>query len=91
MSLNESLPGFHASRPSGVTGMVEYTMPTPGNNTFPNWFTQQLRVGYYSAVSHMDAHFGQVLAALEASGTANETIVVMTGDHGWQVRVWLVE
>ena len=37
-------------------------------STFPAWFTQQLRVGYYSAVTHMDWHFGMVLKALEATG-----------------------
>jgi membrane-anchored protein YejM (alkaline phosphatase superfamily) len=40
---------------------------------------------YYTAVTHMDWHFGMVLKALEDSGQAQDTIVSMTGDHGWQV------
>ena len=56
-----------------------------GNNTFPDWFAQQLRLGYYSAVTHMDRHFGMVLQALEESGQADSTVVVFTGDHGWQL------
>ena len=38
----------------------------------------------------MDANFGSILDALEASGAANDTIVVFAGDHGWQVRLVLV-
>ena len=40
---------------------------------------------YYGMISHMDAHIGQVLKALEASGKANNTIVVYTADHGLAV------
>ena len=47
----------------------------PTASTFPAWFTQQLRVGYYSAVTHMDWHFGMVLKALEETGQADDTIV----------------
>eukprot|EP00937_MAST-01D_sp_MAST-1D-sp2_P002014 g2014.t1 len=78
MNLNESLPGFAASRPAGISGKQQFLQPRPGNNTFPSWFTQQLRVGYYSAVTHMDQHFGMVLDALEATGAANDTVVIMT-------------
>jgi len=40
---------------------------------------------YYGMISHMDAHIGRVLAALEASGRADNTIVVYTADHGLAV------
>ena len=36
-------------------------------------------------IEHMDAKIGQVLAALEASGRADDTIVVYTADHGLAV------
>jgi arylsulfatase A-like enzyme len=85
MSLNEDLPGFHSSRPAGIEGLQRFLQPRPGNNTFPSWFTQQIRLGYYSAVTHMDIHFGQILDTLEATGLADDTIVIMTGDHGWQL------
>lgn len=42
---------------------------------------QYLRRGYYGAVSYTDYHFGRMLDALDASGQANNTIVVLTGDH----------
>jgi len=37
---------------------------------------------YYGMVSSVDAGVGRILAALEASGRAEDTIVVYTGDHG---------
>lgn len=46
MSLNEDNPAFKRSKPSAVTGLAEFIQPRPGNNTFPSWFTKQLRLGY---------------------------------------------
>ena len=40
---------------------------------------------YYGMIEHMDAKIGQVLAGLEASGRADDTIVVYTADHGLAV------
>ena len=41
--------------------------------------------GYLAAASFMDAQVGRVMTALEASGVADNTIVVFWGDHGWQL------
>lgn len=41
--------------------------------------------GYYAAVSYMDAQVGKVLDALEASGQADNTIVILTSDHGFHL------
>ena len=38
--------------------------------------------GYYGAITGVDAEFGRLLAALEASGQAEDTIVIYTSDHG---------
>lgn len=40
---------------------------------------------YYGMISHLDAEIGRVLAALEAQGLADDTIVVYTADHGLAV------
>jgi iduronate 2-sulfatase len=45
----------------------------------------ELRRGYLAATSYNDWCVGQVLAALDASGHANDTVVVLWGDHGWQL------
>ena len=41
--------------------------------------------GYYACVSYMDAQFGRLMDALEAEGLADNTIVVLWGDHGWHL------
>jgi iduronate 2-sulfatase len=47
--------------------------------------TRTLIHGYYAATSYMDAQLGRVLGALEASSLAQNTIVVLWGDHGWHL------
>jgi len=37
---------------------------------------------YYAVIEHMDEHLGRILAALEAGGQADRTIVIFTSDHG---------
>jgi len=41
--------------------------------------------GYYASVTYMDAQVGKVLAALERSGQADNTIVIFTSDHGYHL------
>ncbi|MEX0612504.1 MAG: sulfatase, partial [Pirellulales bacterium] len=41
--------------------------------------------GYHAAVSYMDAQVGRLLAALDENGFAENTIVVLWGDHGWHL------
>jgi iduronate 2-sulfatase len=73
------------SHPPGVTGKVKWECPWPGNNSVPIWMQKQLRAGYYSAVTHTDKLFGTVMDALDESGVASDTFVLVTGDHGWQL------
>jgi arylsulfatase A-like enzyme len=46
---------------------------------------RRLRHGYYAAISYMDAQVGLVLDALEKEGLAENTVIVLWGDHGWQL------
>lgn len=41
--------------------------------------------GYYAATSYADAQVGRVLDALEANGLADNTIIIVWGDHGWHL------
>ena len=41
--------------------------------------------GYYACVSYTDAQIGLVLTALEELGLKENTIVVLWGDHGWNL------
>jgi len=54
-------------------------------------YSKTLIHGYYAAMSYADAQVGKVLKALEESGQAENTIVVVWGDHGWHLgdhTVW---
>jgi len=44
-----------------------------------------LKHGYYASVSYADACFGKVMDALDGLGLADDTIVVVWGDHGYKL------
>lgn len=41
--------------------------------------------GYYACVSYTDAQIGRVMQALEDEGLKDNTIVILWGDHGWNL------
>ncbi|MEM7292110.1 MAG: alkaline phosphatase family protein [Pseudomonadota bacterium] len=43
---------------------------------------RQLRATYYGLVSKVDHYFGKLVAYLKASGQYDDTIIVLTADHG---------
>ncbi|WP_442505720.1 sulfatase-like hydrolase/transferase [Novipirellula sp. SH528] len=47
--------------------------------------TRHLIHGYYAATSYVDAQIGKVIAALDEHGFADNTIIVLWGDHGWHL------
>ncbi|TWT61168.1 sulfatase [Rubinisphaera italica] len=49
------------------------------------------RRAYYACVRYVDRQVGRVLKTLEESGLADNTIVVIWGDHGWHLgeqQIW---
>ena len=54
-------------------------------------YTGQIKHAYYASVSYVDAQIGKVLLALTENGLDENTIVILWGDHGWNLgdhRVW---
>ena len=51
----------------------------------PPKFAKQIRQHYYASISYVDDQLGRVMSALNQSPFANNTIVVIFGDHGWQL------
>ncbi|SFD27997.1 sulfatase [Algibacter pectinivorans] len=48
-------------------------------------FHKMMRHGYYACVSYVDQLVGEVLSELENLGLAENTVVVLWGDHGWHL------
>lgn len=57
----------------------------PDEGPVPDDEARTLIHGYHAAVSFMDAQVGRVLAVLKKDGFADNTIVVLWGDHGWHL------
>ncbi|UNY97478.1 sulfatase [Zhouia spongiae] len=54
-------------------------------------YARKLKHAYYASVSYVDAQVGKVLKTLKEEGLADNTIVILWGDHGWQLgdhRMW---
>lgn len=48
-------------------------------------FHREARHAYYACVSYVDAQIGKVMKALDSLGLSDNTIVVLWGDHGWNL------
>jgi iduronate 2-sulfatase len=46
---------------------------------------RELKHAYYACVSYTDAQVGRLLKSLDELGLRENTIVVLWGDHGWQL------
>ncbi|MFT5127467.1 MAG: iduronate 2-sulfatase [Rhodothermales bacterium] len=93
----ERLPIIDSPRPQGAPTFASNTMyelrdyldfhqtPTPLEAPLSLEQRRRLTHGYYASVSFIDAQVGQLLAELKALGLADNTIVVLWGDHGWKL------
>lgn len=85
------VPAF-GKLPSGAPKFVGHTngelgsyAGMPKDGVVDEATARTLRHGYYAAISYMDAQVGLLLDALEKEGLAQNTVVVLWGDHGWQL------
>jgi arylsulfatase A-like enzyme len=78
--------------PEGVTpfsltnfGELRGYFGIPKEGRIPDDLARKLVHGYAACVTYMDAQLGKVLAALEELGLAENTVVLLWGDHGWKL------
>jgi choline-sulfatase len=64
----------HSQRLYDVSAMDDYTVTEAD--------LRAARHGYYANISYVDDLIGQMVAALEASGKLEDTVIVFTSDHG---------
>ena len=57
----------------------------PDSGTVPESKVRELTHGYYAAISYMDAQVGRVLGELRELGLAENTVVILFGDHGFHL------
>lgn len=57
----------------------------PKKGPIPEGMARELIRGYYAAVSYTDAQVGRLLEELQRLGLREKTIVILWGDHGWQL------
>lgn len=58
----------------------------PKKGAVSDEFARELIHGYYASVSYTDAQIGKVLDELKRLGLEKNTIVILWGDHGWNLR-----
>ena len=66
-------------------GELRQYKDVPDRGPVDETLARRLVHGYYAATSYVDAQIGRVLDALDETGLASDTILVLWGDHGWHL------
>jgi iduronate 2-sulfatase len=68
-----------------------FPVPEHSEGPFPEDLKRKLIHGYYASTSYADAQIGKIIAALDETGLAANTVVVLWGDHGYhlgELGIW---
>jgi len=76
---NGASMGLHASFELRVRHGIPKNGPIEGD------LARTLKHAYLASVSYVDAQIGKMIAALEASGIRDNTIIIVWSDHGWHL------
>ncbi len=81
----DKLPEGAPSFVGHTNGELHNYPGVPAGNPIPADFARTLRHAYYACLSYTDAQIGRLLDALEQTGQLDNTVIVLWGDHGWQL------
>lgn len=81
----ESLPQGAPKVAGKRGGEINNYKPVPTDGEMPESLKRELIHGYYASVAYVDAQIGKVTNELMRLGMAENTIVVLWGDHGWHL------
>ena len=76
-------PGVAGKKGGEITAYKP--VPEDKDEAFSQDLKRQLIHGYYASASFVDAQIGKVLKGLQELGLADNTIVVLWGDHGFHL------
>ena len=62
-----------------------HDLPLPGDDPWDEDRQREIKHAYYASVSYVDAQIGRLINELERLGLAENTIVILWGDHGWKL------
>jgi iduronate 2-sulfatase len=87
---NQYIPrGSHAFPVHGDAELRSYIdcndLPFPFDEPWDEERQREIIHGYYASVSYTDTQIGRLLDELDRLGLAENTIVVLWGDHGWKL------
>lgn len=68
------------------SGELRWYNDIPKEGFLPDSLARKMIHGYYASVSYVDAMIGEVLDELKELGLDKNTVVVLWGDHGWNLR-----
>ncbi len=72
-------------------GELRHYSGVPEKGPVSEEMAKQLIHGYYACVSYTDAQIGKLLDALDELELAENTVVILWGDHGWNLgdhKLW---
>jgi len=85
---NPSLPKNSPTVAHKRGGEIRNYFPVPDKNDpaqIDENIARQLVHGYYASTSYVDVQIGKVIAGLDELGLADDTIIVLWGDHGFHL------
>ena len=81
----QELPAGAPAFASNEAGEFRSYKGVPNEGAIPEAKQREAIRSYYACISYMDAQVGKVLAELDRLGLRKNTVVILWGDHGYQL------